>query len=274
VAAAILAACIVLTHAAHVVGVRRRGEALVDDDDTFEPRDARGGFTLVLHDRYLLLIGASVLLLNMVNTNGDFILAQLVSTKAKALYEGGAARQRFIGEFYGDFQTYVSVVTAVVQILVVSRVFRTVGVGRALFLLPALAMTGYGASAMVPALGLMATVKVVENSTDYSLQNTIQQALFLPASGDAKYKAKAAIDTLSVRLGDLGSAALVFVGAHVGLGILGYSVANTVAAALWLLLVVPLARRHRQLTSRSAERDGAASVPAAIARRDAARKAV
>lgn len=58
-----------------------------------------------------------------------------------------------------------------------------------------------------------ATVKVVENSTDYSLQNTVQQALFLPTSRDAEYKAKAAIDTLFVRLGDLGSTGVVFVGA-------------------------------------------------------------
>ena len=78
------------------------------------------------------------------------------------------------------------------------------GVGQRLFLLPLFAVAGYGASALLPALALVATVKVVENSTDYSLQNTIQQALFLPTSRDAKYKAKAAIDTFSVRLGDLG----------------------------------------------------------------------
>jgi AAA family ATP:ADP antiporter len=230
-----------------------------------------------MNDRYLLLIGISVLLLNLVNTNGDFILAQMVSAKAKAVYAAGAARQQFIGGFYGDFQTWVSALTALVQILLVSRLFKTIGVGRALFLLPALAMTGYGAAAALPGLALVATVKVVENSTDYSLQNTIQQALFLPASRDAKYKAKAAIDTLSVRLGDLGSAALVFAGAQLGFTVFGYAVANAVAAALWLLLVARLSRRHRQLSARAdaarIDRDLAAAAPPARAE-EAARKAV
>jgi len=35
--------------------------------------------------------------------------------------------------------------------------------------------------------------KILENSTDYSVQNTVRQALFLPTSREAKYKAKAAI---------------------------------------------------------------------------------
>jgi hypothetical protein len=38
--------------------------------------------------------------------------------------------------------------------------------------------------------------------------------------------------------------------------------------------VFPLARRHRQLATRSAERERTASVAPAIARREAARKAV
>src|SRR5205814_6737550 len=116
--------------------------------------------------------------------------------------------------FYVDFQSWVSVFTAVVQIAVVGRVFRKVGVGGALFFLPLLAVTGYGASAALPLLAVVAAVKVAENSADYSLQNTVKQTLFLPTSRDAKYKAKSAIDTLSVRLGDLASTGLIFVGAH------------------------------------------------------------
>src|SRR5207253_1449416 len=84
-------------------------------------------------DRYLLLIGLSVFVLNMVNTTGDFILAQMVSAKASALAAG--ARRAFIGAFYGDFQTWVSVLTAAIQILVVGRIFKKVGVGRALVFL-------------------------------------------------------------------------------------------------------------------------------------------
>jgi len=52
-------------------------------------RDPRGGFGLILRNRYLLLIAAAVVLLNLVSTTGDFILAKLV----KALVESPALRK-------------------------------------------------------------------------------------------------------------------------------------------------------------------------------------
>ena len=52
-------------------------------------------------------------------------------------------------------------------------------------------------------------MKIAENSLDYSLQNTSRQALWLLTSRDAKYKAKAVIDTFIVRAGDVCSAAVV-----------------------------------------------------------------
>jgi AAA family ATP:ADP antiporter len=237
-AAAALAACMVLTHLTHGIGAVHRSSHRSSD------RDVRGGFTLVLRDRYLLLIAASVVLLNFINTTGDFILAQMVNAKAHAIAKG-AARHAFIGGFYGDFQTYVSVLTAAMQILLVSRLFKTLGVARSLFLLPAFALGGYGVSALAPVLSVVAVVKVVENSIDYSLQNTIQQALFLPTSLDAKYKAKATIDTFLVRVGDLGSTALVGFGVQLGLSLVGFALANMVAALLWLLAATRLARRYR-----------------------------
>ena len=45
-----------------------------------------------------------------------------------------------------------------------------------------------------PTVQLMALLKVADNSLDYSLGNTTKQALWLPASREAKYKAKQALD--------------------------------------------------------------------------------
>jgi AAA family ATP:ADP antiporter len=244
VAAAVLVVCMMLTHHTHALGRRRQvSRPLVEQQA--RARDQRGGFSLVLHDRYLLLIAVSVVLLNLINTTGDFMLAQLVNTKAQAFSALGHDRQRFIAGFYGDFQTYVGVGTALLQILIVGRLFKTMGVARCLFLLPIFAVAGYGASALLPGLALMSVVKVVENSTDYSLQNTLQQALFLPTSRDAKYKAKAAIDTFLVRFGDLMSTGLVALGASLGLGVFGFALTNVAFAALWILAIASLARMHQ-----------------------------
>jgi AAA family ATP:ADP antiporter len=149
--------------------------------------------------------------------------------------------------FYGNFQTAISALTALAQMLLVARLFQRAGLERALFVLPAIVLFGYATVALLPLLGLLAAVKVLENSTEYSLQNTLQQALFLPTSSDAKYKAKAAIDTFVVRAGDVGSAALVWIGTQVALGVQGFAVANVLIGLLWLLVIVRLARRHHAL---------------------------
>lgn len=214
-------------------------------------RDPHNGFALLLADRYLLLIACAVLLVNVVNTTGDYMLAELVSRAAEAAAAGSAdpeaMRRAWIGTFYGNFQTAISVLTALAQILLVARLFHWAGLERALAVLPAIVLLGYGTVALLPLLGLLAAVKVLENSTEYSLQNTLQQALFLPTSRDAKYKAKAAIDTFVVRAGDVGSAALVWLGARLALGVSGFAAVNLAVGLLWLLLVVRLARRHRAL---------------------------
>ncbi len=244
IAAAILVVCAFLTHTTHSVGLAHRARA---SSAVHAARDPRDGFTLILSDRYLLLIAVTVLILNFVSTTGDFVLAELV--KAKALTLPASEQRAFIGSFYGDYQTYISVLTAVLQVFVVARAFKFLGVGGSLLLLPIFAVIGYGAAALVPLLVLVSSVKVAENSTAYSLQNTIQQALFLPTSRDAKFKAKAAIDTLCVRLGDLASTGLVFVGSQAGMTIFGYTVANLLVSAAWIWVAV----RLRQLSgSRSA----------------------
>ena len=56
--------------------------------------------------------------------------------------------------------------------------------------------------------------KVAENSTDYSLNNTVRNMLFLPCTYEEKFSAKQAIDSFFVRMGDVLSAVLVFVGTH------------------------------------------------------------
>ena len=58
----------------------------------------------------------------------------------------------------------------------------------------------------------MGLLKVADNSLDYSLGNTTKQALWLPTSREAKYKAKQAVDSFFVRAGDVLQAGIVFAG--------------------------------------------------------------
>jgi AAA family ATP:ADP antiporter len=54
---------------------------------------------------------------------------------------------------------------------------------------PIISLGGYALIAAAPILSNIRIVKIFENGTDYSLENTVRQALFLPTSREAKYAA-------------------------------------------------------------------------------------
>src|SRR6266542_4837010 len=90
---------------------------------------------------------------------------------------------------------------------------------------------------------------VCSSDLDYSLQHTARQALFLPTTREEKYKAKAAIDTFFVRIGDVLSTALVFLSVQFSLSVQALSLMNVFLIAAWLLLVVGIGRSYRALTA-------------------------
>jgi AAA family ATP:ADP antiporter len=206
----------------------------------------RGAFALVLRDPYLLLIGGLLVLVNLVNTQGEYILADTVKAHAEQFPK--AARAAFIGQFYGSFYSVVNTAALIVQALLVARLLKRGGAQVGLFLLPVVALCGYGAIALLPTLAVVAVAKAAENSLDYSMQNTVQQTLFLPTDRETKYKGKAALDTVCVRLGDMAAGGLVLLCLHVfGLSLRGFALSNLGLVALWLGVAVAIARRHRRL---------------------------
>ncbi len=226
-----------------------------------EPIGKRGGFELVLKDRYLLLIAVLVLASNLVNTLGNFILNVMIIDDAAARVAAGAAggldQRALIGTMAGTVQTWVNLLAFVLQTFVVSRVFKYIGVRGALFVLPLIALGGYAAIAALPMLAVVRWSKTFENSTDYSIQNTTRHALFLPTSREAKYKAKQAIDSFFLRTGDMLSAAVVFAGTALAFSVRQYALLNLVVVAAWLVVAVAIAREHRKLAPADA-RDKAA----------------
>jgi AAA family ATP:ADP antiporter len=217
------------------------------------PLGKEGGFQLVLAQRYLLLIALLVMVINVVNTVGEFILGRLVTADAMAAVASGAAGGRdeatFIGEFYGRFFAWVNFVGFAFQLLVVSRLFKYIGVRGTLFVLPVVAAFTYGTAAVAPLLGVFSLVKILENSTDYSINNTAKHALFLPTSREAKYKAKQAIDSFFWRAGDLLQAVVVFIGVQLAFDVRGFATINLICIGVWIALCFGIAREHRRLTS-------------------------
>jgi AAA family ATP:ADP antiporter len=255
IAAAMLGASVVIArivsaraHVAHDVGGKPADEKA--------PLGKEGGFQLVLKQRYLLLIAFFILLLNAVNTTGEYILGKTIALEADRIIAAGAAgsmpadtyKKEFIGKFYADFFFWVNWIGALAQMFLVGRIMKWFGVRVALFVLPLIAMGGYALLAVAPILSYIRGVKIAENATDYSLNNTARHALFLPTSREAKYKAKAAIDSFFWRMGDLASAGLVFVGSQLALDIKGFAAVNLGFVVIWLLIVIGIVREHGKLT--------------------------
>lgn len=216
------------------------------------PHAASNAFALVFRTRYLLLIAMILLLLNFVNTTGEYILASIVKARAvEAIASGatgGLTQQQIIGDFYATYFSLVSGLGLLLQLFVVSRVVTGIGVARAIMVLPILSFVAYNVLLFLPLLTAVLAVKVAENATDYSLNNTVRNMLFLPCSREQKYSAKQAIDTFFFRMGDVLSAVLVFVGTQVlMLEAAEFAAVNVVVAALWLLCAWRVGRRYATL---------------------------
>jgi AAA family ATP:ADP antiporter len=101
----------------------------------------------------------------------------------------------------------------------------------------------------------MSALKIADNSIDYSLGNTTKQALWLPTSREAKYKAKQAVDSFFVRMGDVVQAAVVFLGERLAFAVPAFAAVNVLLVGGWLavvaLLNVSLRRKARE--ARTAE---------------------
>lgn len=142
--------------------------------------------------------------------------------------------------------------TALVQVLTVARLVRWAGLKGALLALPVLVVGGYAVLAVFPVLMLTRGLKILENSAGYSLQNTVQQMLFLPTSRDVKFKAKAATDTFFVRFGDLGSWAVVTMALANTWSITTLALTNVAVAVVWVGVSVRLARGYGEHALRAA----------------------
>ena len=208
-----------------------------------------GPFKLVLESRYLLMIGLLMLLLNLINSTGGYIIGSSFETAAATAtgQTGGVVYTEYLTRLSASFFRAVNISALVIQFLLVSRIIRFLGVGIGLMILPAIAVGGYGLIALFPVLPVIRMVKIAENSTDYSLQNTVRNILFLPTTREQKYKGKQVVDSFFVRVGDAMQAVVVFVGTSVlAASLASFAAFNAIIAIVWMILAFMIGKKYRQ----------------------------
>jgi len=211
----------------------------------------QSGFALVLRSPYLRLIAVLIVLLNVVNTTGEYLIGRLATAQAQTLLQADPSfnAQAYVGAFYGSYQFWVNVAALVLQALVASRLVKYAGMRGALLALPIIALGAYSTIALGVGFAAVRWAKTAENATDYSIMNTARQLMWLPTSRDEKYKAKQAIDTFFVRAGDVIAAGVVLVGTTwLALDVRGFALSNVVIVVAWMALAVMILRRHRTMT--------------------------
>ena len=231
-----------------------RKPAAVDPSAGKSAGPGPNAFSLVVSKPYLLSMGLMLMLLNWVNSMGEYILGKAIEGAAEAAVTagktGGLSVEQVIGQAYAQYFTLTNVCGVLLQLFVVSRLVKYLGVPICVAVLPCISLCSYNVLAFYPVIGIMVAAKVAENSTDYSLNNTVKNMLFLPCTRDEKYSAKQVIDSFFVRVGDVLSAVLVFVGTtYLKLNARGFAMANVVLVIVWLMLALRVGRRYQALTS-------------------------
>jgi ATP:ADP antiporter, AAA family len=251
--AAILVVCIgltVLIHRRDLSVPEGPAGPVPDPKERSRPLDKGGGFRLVFRSRYLLYIALLIGVYNFINATGEYIISDVATRSALRAVQSGAAggltTGQIIGKFFAEYQFLANILALVIQMFLVSRIFKWIGIGGALLFLPVIALGGYGWIALGAPLFIIKWVKSLENGTDYSLMNTTKAALFLITTREEKYKAKAAIDTFFVRGGDAVAALSVFAGTtFFALRIERYAIINMIMVGVWIGLTILIIREYR-----------------------------
>jgi AAA family ATP:ADP antiporter len=251
IAAVMLSTCLALVYLIHQRD--RRKPAARAAQTAEQSIGGKGGFQLVLGNSYLLAIGLLTLTAQVVNTNGNFILNETVRSMADAAARTGAQNEAdIILATMAGVDLWQNLLAMGIQFFLVSRIFKYLGVGGALFVLPLIALGSYSLFALAPVLAMIRVAKITENATDYSLQNTVRRALFLPTSRDAKYKALQAVETFFWRAGDLlSSVAVLVLITWLQVSVQSFTFVNILAVGVWLGLAAFLAKRNRRLTAQA-----------------------
>jgi AAA family ATP:ADP antiporter len=242
VPAGVLMVCLLLVR---LVNARETKDA-ARKKEAETPPGGKGGLAMIFSARYLLLIAAIIFMVNLINSNGEYILDRtLAAVRAERHYDDAAARV-WLGEFKGTYFFWANLAGLVLQLFVASRVFKYLDVRGALYIYPIVAITAYTGMTILPVLTVVELGKIAENSNDYSIYNQAKQALWLPTTREQKYVAKQAIDTFVVRAGDLASGAVVALGAALTAGTTAFTTLNVLLGLLFLGVVVLMGREHKK----------------------------
>jgi ATP:ADP antiporter, AAA family len=229
-AATLLVAAALLEGAVRCVeGVARSAPASTAEEGAY----ARGGAVQwvrrALTSPFFLAVCAYLAFFTFTSTVLYFEQARVV----KASLADTATRT----ELFARMDFAVNALTLLLQVFVIGRALRFIGVGVALAALPVLTFVCFLALRYAPVLPVLVVCQVARRTLDFALTKPAREVLFTVVRPEDKYKAKSFIDTFVYRSGDaLGALSFEGVWGPALLGVMA------VVCGLWALLGMRLGR--------------------------------
>jgi AAA family ATP:ADP antiporter len=170
-----------------------------------EPRETRverqaigggalDGLVTVLRSPYIAGIFLWVGVLSIAATFLYFEQAAIVA----AASDDPAMRTRI----FATVDLAVGILTLMVQFFATGKLIQRYGIGAALALLPLVFAAGFAVLAAAPVLLVVIAFQALQRTANFAISNPAREALFTVVARDEKYKAKNAIDMISVRGAD------------------------------------------------------------------------
>jgi len=160
------------------------------------PRESRllASFAEVRNSRYLSAIALVVWLAAYVTTIAGWQFKAIAKTHIPDTDE--------LASFFGSFNMLAGVAALMLQLLLTGRLLRRMGVGFALFIVPAALSMSSMDLLVAASLMAAAALKASDQVLRYSIDKATIELLYLPVPSSMTFRVKSFIDTVIYRLGD------------------------------------------------------------------------
>ncbi|MBN8728115.1 MAG: MFS transporter [Xanthomonadales bacterium] len=203
------------------------------------------GFGAVAKSPYLLAICAYVLILAVMATFIYFTRLKLVAALGSDLDLRTTVFARI------DMATQAA--TLLLQALVAGHLMKRLGTSVTLALLPLTALLGFVGLAIVGSLAALVAFEASFRAVQRGLMRPARETLFTVVNREDRYKAKAFIDTVVYRLGDLTGAQTEGLLARLGMGLAALAAFALPLALVWMALGLWLGHAQKRRGTLQAE---------------------
>jgi ATP:ADP antiporter, AAA family len=196
--------------------------------------DVLGGLRKLVRSPWLLAIAGLTIL---TTTSATFLYLEQARLVRANVSDAGQRTALFAG-----IDLAVNAITLVLQAFVTGRLLRIAGVGISLAIIVVITAVGFGALALVPALGVLVVFQIARRAAHYGVERPARELLFTRSDEEERYKSKGFVDTFVYRGGDAASAwgytALVAAGGSAAV----VSMSMLPLCGGWLLLCLVVSR--------------------------------